>query len=66
MIHRRSPAVWVFGVDEDAVQLTWRNLGSAPLVLRVLTDDVDAEAVVDEPGSSGAGRTWRRCGPESP
>ncbi len=54
MIHRRSPAVWVFGVDEDAVQLTWRNLGSAPLAVRVLTGGVEAGLVVDAPGSSGA------------
>ena len=54
MIHRRSPAVWVFGVDEDAVQLTWRNLGTAPLHLRVLADDVPVRATVAEPGAAGA------------
>lgn len=54
MIHRRSPAVWLFGVDEDAVQLTWRNLGSASLRLRVLADDVSSEIVVPEPGPAGA------------
>lgn len=54
MIHRRSPAVWLFGVDEDAVQVTWRSLGSAPLRLRVLDDDVDVTAVVPEPGATGA------------
>ena len=54
MIHRRSPAIWLFGVDEDAVQLTWRKLGTEPLRLRVLEGDVDVDVVVEEPGDSGA------------
>ncbi len=54
MIHRRSPAIWVFGVDEDAIQLTWRTLGSEPVRLRVLADDVDLDLEVAEPGDSGA------------
>ena len=54
MIHRRSPAIWVFGVDHDAVQLTWRQLGDAPLHLRVLESDVEVEAVIAEPGAAGA------------
>ena len=54
MIHRRSPAIWLFGVDDDAVQLSWRLLGDAPLRLRVLADDVDVETVVEEPGDAGA------------
>ncbi|WP_421118805.1 metallophosphoesterase family protein [Aquihabitans daechungensis] len=54
MIHRRSPAIWVFGVDEHEVQVTWRLLGDDPLRLRVLADDLDAQAEVLEPGASGA------------
>ena len=54
MIHRRSPAIWVFGVDEQAVQLTWRLLGSHPLRLRVLDDAVDVQVDIDEPGATGA------------
>lgn len=54
MIHRRSPAVWLFGVDEDSVQLSWRLLGDAPLRLRVLTDDVHVARVVEAPGATGA------------
>lgn len=54
MIHRRAPALWVFGVDEDAVQLTWRALGREPVRLRVLADDVDVDVVVEDPGDSGA------------
>lgn len=54
MIHRRSPAIWVFGVDEKAVQLTWRLLGSHPLRLRVLDDAVDVQVDIDEPGATGA------------
>ncbi len=54
MIHRRSPAIWVFGVDEHAIQLTWRLLGPEPLRLRVLDDGVDASAEVPAPGATGA------------
>jgi len=54
VIHRRSPAIWVFGVDQDAVQLSWRLLGPDPLHLRVLDDDVDAELEVADPGGAGA------------
>jgi hypothetical protein len=54
VIHRRSPAVWLFGVDHDAVQLSWRLLGDAPLRLRVLADDVDVECMVEHPGAAGA------------
>ena len=54
MIHRRSPAVWVFGVDADAVQLSWRLLGTGPLRLRVLEADVDVDVEVADPGASGA------------
>lgn len=54
MIHRRSPAVWLFGVDVGAVQISWRLLGHAPLRLRVLADDVDVDRVVDHPGTAGA------------
>lgn len=56
MIHRRSPAIWLFGVDEDAVQLCWRRLGDAPLRLRVVTDGIDVDAVVEQPGAAGATR----------
>lgn len=54
MIHRRSPAVWVFSVDHDAVQLTWRKLGPQPLRLRVLEDDVDIDIEVEVAGDVGA------------
>lgn len=54
MIHRRSPAVWVFGVDEDAIQLSWRLLGPEPLHVRVLDHGVEAAIQVDQPGSTGA------------
>lgn len=26
ILHRRAPAIWVFGVDVDAVQICWRSL----------------------------------------
>jgi len=54
VIHRRSPAIWVFGVDEHDVQVTWRLLGDEPLRLRVLDGDVDAQVEVAEPGAIGA------------
>ncbi|MCU1372446.1 MAG: hypothetical protein JWO77_3640 [Ilumatobacteraceae bacterium] len=54
MIHRRSPAIWVFGVDHDAVQLTWRLLGDGPLHIRALEDDVDLDVVLPSPGDAGA------------
>jgi hypothetical protein len=54
VIHRRSPAIWVFGVDEHAVQLTWRQLGTAALRLRVLDDGIDRVVEVDAPGDAGA------------
>lgn len=53
-LHRRAPAVWVFGVDHDAVQVAWRRLGGAPLRVEALADDVGAAVQVDEPGDAGA------------
>jgi 3',5'-cyclic AMP phosphodiesterase CpdA len=44
----------VFGVDDGAVQLTWRRLGAGPLRIRSLTDDVELDVVIDEPGDAGA------------
>jgi len=54
VIHRRSPAIWVFGVDHDAVQLTWRLLGTDPLRLRAIDGDIDVDVTIDEPGDAGA------------
>ena len=54
ILHRRAPAVWLFGVDEGAVQISWRRLGRHPLHLEVLADDVDASVAIAEPGDVGA------------
>lgn len=54
MIHRRAPAVWAFGVDEHAFQLSWRRLGAEPLRLRSLTGDIDLDVVIEHPGDAGA------------
>ena len=52
---RRGP--WVFGVDIDRIQLTWRDLGAGPVEVRTTATDTPAPAVVhrfdaeDGPGS---------------
>ncbi len=54
IIHRRAPHIGVFGVDADAVQLTWRGLRAGPLRVRVVEADVDAALQLEVPAGAGA------------
>lgn len=54
ILHRRAPSIWVFGVDDHAVQLTWRGLAPGRLRLRVVEDDVNVDAVVEVDHRPGA------------
>ena len=54
ILHRRAPAIWVFGVDDHAVQLTWRGLRPGRLRLRVVEGDVLADTVIEVDERPGA------------
>jgi hypothetical protein len=46
IVHRRTPGIWVFAVDDHAVQLAWRLLHPGDLHLRVTDPDVEATCTV--------------------
>ncbi|WP_426571660.1 metallophosphoesterase family protein [Aquihabitans sp. McL0605] len=54
ILNRRTPSIWVFGVDHDAIQLTWRLLAPGPLRLRVVEDDVDCDVTLQVDATPGA------------
>jgi predicted phosphodiesterase len=46
IVHRRTPGIWVFSVDDHAVQLAWRLLHPGELHLRVTDPEIDATRTV--------------------
>lgn len=54
IVHRRRPAIWVFGVDDRSVQLTWRLLRPGLLHLRIAEADVRAHLEVEVTDGPGA------------
>ena len=54
IVHRRAPAVWVFGVDEHAVQLAWRLLQPGSLHLQIVEREVEVHADIEIEGTAGA------------
>ena len=62
IVHRRAPRVWVFAVEDGAVQLCWRGLRPGVLDIAVQGRVAPAALALAEPDSAGSdGDGPHRC-----